>query len=167
MALVLETKQRLLTAQQTIENARAVIKRTTRVDKTQGEMSIKCSCQCCFVVKGLLLDESLCMIHYYCMEYVNRTGNLCHGTEFGGQRTGLSGRLSQGTKDWILASLRSGKSPAQVMADHKAEVLRCARLNLPVTRDTFIMPSDVYNIASVIATKLWQLDPRNAVSVRM
>ena len=94
MALVLEAKQRLLAAQQTIKNARVVIKRTTRVGKPQGGMSIKGGCQCCFVVNRLLLDESLCMIHYYYMEHVNRTGNLCHGTEFGGQRAGFSGRLS-------------------------------------------------------------------------
>ena len=53
------------------------------------------------------------------------------------------------------------------MAEHKQEVLRCARLNLPPTRDTFIMAHDVHNLAHSIAKELWELHGTDAESVRM
>jgi len=101
------------------------------------------------------------------MTHTNKEGKPCHGSQFGGQRAGLSGQLSTATKQWITDTLRSGKSPTQVMAEHKAEVMRCAQNNLPAVRDTFIMPSDVYNIANKLAKELWEKHPRDAMSVRM
>lgn len=165
-SLVQEARHRLLEAQKTIY-AHKTSKRKTRVGKVVAGMSIKRGCQCSFVAKQLLIDESLCTIHFHCMDHVNKEGTPCHGLEFGGQRAGLSGRLSQATKDWIQASLRSGKSPAQVMADHKLEVMRCAKLNLPATRDTFVLPHDIGNIAKALAKELWEKHPRDALSVRM
>ena len=63
--------------------------------------------------------------------------------------------------------MRSGKSLAHVMADHKAEVLRCAHSNLPATRDTFVLPHDVYNIANKLAKELWEKHKRDRISVQM
>ena len=161
-----EAQQQLLQAQALIE-ASSKPRRKTRVSKIQAGLSMKRGCQCNFVAKQLLVDESLCTIHFHCMTHTNREGKPCHGAEFGGQRAGLSGHLSAATKKWIADSLRSGKSSAQVMADHKAEVMRCAQLNLPATRDTFIMPSDVYNIANKLAKELWEKHPNDAMSVRL
>ena len=118
--------QSRLQAAQTLLDAAKTPKRITRIGKVQSGMSIKRGCQCYFVAKQLLIDEKLCTIHFHEMRHVKKDRTATHGVEFGGQRASLSGRLSTTTKDWIEASLRSGKSPAQVMADHKAEVLRCA-----------------------------------------
>ena len=45
--------------------------------------------------------------------------------------------------------------------------MRCAQNNIPPTRDTFIMPSDVYNLANKLAKELWEKHPKDAMSVRM
>lgn len=107
-------------------------------------MSIKRGCQCNFVAKQLLLDESLCTIHFHCMTHINKDGKPCHDIEVGGQRARLPGRLSTATKQWRADTLKSGKSPAQV-----------------------IMPSDLCNIANKLAKELWEKHPHDAMSVRM
>ena len=166
LARLQEAQEKLLQAQALIEAA-SKPRRTTRVSKVQAGMSIKRGCQCNFVAKQLQCDENLCTIQFHCITHTNREGKECHGAQFGGHRAGLSGHLSAATKKWIADTLRSGKSPAQVMAEHKAEVMRCAQNNLPATRDTFIMPSDVYNIANKLAKELWEKHPSDAMSVRM
>ena len=160
------TRIQLLRAQESIDLS-SKPKRKTRVSKVQSDMSIKRGCQCNFVAKQLQVDESLCTIQFHCMTHTNWEGKPCHGAEFGGQRAGLSGHLSATTKKWIEDTLRSGKSLAQVMGEHKAEVMSCAQLNLPSTRDTFIMPSDVYNIANKLVKELWEKHPSDAMSVRL
>ena len=166
LARIQEAQEKLLQAQALIEAANKP-GRKTRVSKKQAGMSMKRGCQCNFVAKQLTVDPTLCTIQFHCMTHTNRDGKPCHGAEFGGQRAGLSGHLSAATKKWIADTLRSGKSPAQVMAEHKSEVLRCAQENLPATRDTFIMPSDVYNIANKLAKELWEKHPNDAMSVRL
>ena len=165
-ARVQDAQAKLLRAQ-TLIQASTKPKRKTRVGKIQAGMSIKRGCQCNFVAKQLLLDESLCTIHFHCMTHTNKDGKPCHGTEFGGQRAGLSGRLSMTTKQWIADTLRSGKSLAQVIAEHKSVVMQGALNNLPATRDTFIIPTDVCNIANKLAKELWEKHSRDAMSVRM
>lgn len=152
-ARVKEAQVRLLQAQALIDS-HVQPRRKTRVSKVQAGMSMKRGCQCNFVAKQLLVDESLCTIHFHCMNHTNWEGKGCHGSEFGGQRAGLSRHLSTTTKQWITDMLRFGKSPDQVMTVHKVEVMRCAKNNIPATRDTFIMPSDVYNIANKLAKEL-------------
>ena len=122
---VQDAHAKLLQAQAPIQ-AFTKPKNKTRVGKIQAGMSIKRGCQCNFVAKQLLLDESLCTIHFHCMTHTNKDDKPCHGTEFGGQRAGLSGRLSTTTKQWIVHTLRSRKSPAQVMAEHKSMVMQGA-----------------------------------------
>lgn len=122
---VQDAHAKLLQAQAPIQ-AFTKPKKKTRVGKIQAGMSIKRGCQCNFVAKQLLLDESLCTIHFHCMTHTNKDGKPCHGTEFGGQRAGLSGCLSTTTKQWIVHTLRSRKSPAQVMAEHKSMVMQGA-----------------------------------------
>ncbi|KAG0573814.1 hypothetical protein KC19_VG211500 [Ceratodon purpureus] len=119
-ARVLEAQERLMQAQALLD-ASVKEKRKTRVGKIRAGMTMKRGSQCNFVAKQLEVDESLCTIQFHCMEHVNKQGKPCHGGEFGGQRAGLSGHLSVATKQWIAESLRAGKSPAQVMAHHKAE----------------------------------------------
>ena len=135
--------------------------------KVTAGMSMKRGCQCNFVAKQLEVDQELCTIQFHCMEHKTKDGKDYHGAEFGGQRAGLSGHLSPATKQWIADNLRAGKSPAQVMADHKVEVMLLAQKNMPATRDTFIMPTDVYYLANKLAKELWEKHPRDAMSVRM
>ena len=163
----LKEAQDMLRHAQALLDAEVKPKRKTRVTKIHAGMSMKRGCQCNFVAKQLMVDETLCTIQFHCMDHYNREGKPCHGEDFGGQRAGLSGRLSHATKQWIMDTLRSGKSPAQVMAEHKTEVMRLAENNIPVSRDTFIMPSDVYNIANKLAKELWEKHPKDAMSVRM
>ena len=137
------------------------------VSKIQAGMSMKMGYQCNFVAKQLMVDKTLCTIQFHCIDHYNREGKPCHSGDFGGHRAGLSGHLSHATKQWIMNTLRSGKSSAQVMAEHKAGVMRIAENNLPATRDTFIMPSDVNNITSKLAKELWKKHPNDAMSVRM
>ena len=155
-----EDQKCLKKAQDSLRHARALFdvevkpKKKTIVSKIQAGMSMKRGCQCNFVGKQLMVDETLCTISFHCMDHYNREGKPCHYGDFGGQRSGLSGRLSHVTKQWIIDTLRSGKSLAQVMAEHKAEVMRLVENNLPASRHTFIMPSDVYNIANKLAKEL-------------
>lgn len=53
------------------------------------------------------------------------------------------------------------------MAKHKDAVMRAAMLGSKATRDTFILPSDVYNLAKKSAEELYQKHKIDAVSVRM
>ena len=121
----LEEQKRLEEAKNSLRQAQALLdaavkpKRNTRVGKVQAGMSMKRGCQCNFVAKQLLVDETLCTIQFHCMDHTNKEGKACHGAQFGSQRAGLSGHLSHATKQWIVDTLRSGKSAAQVMADHK------------------------------------------------
>ena len=79
----------------------------------------------------------------------------------------IAWRLSHATKQWIMDTLKSGKSPTQVIVEHKIEVMQHVENTLPATRDTFIMHSDVYNITNKLVKKLWEKHPNDAMSVRM
>ena len=49
-----------------------------------------------------------------------------------------------------------GLSPAQIMSQHKQEVRNMAMNNQPITRDTFLLSSDVRNICRKRAEELWK-----------
>jgi hypothetical protein len=53
------------------------------------------------------------------------------------------------------------------MAKHKDSVMKSAMLGVQPTRDTFILPSDVYNLAKKRAQELYEKHKVDAVSVRM
>jgi hypothetical protein len=53
------------------------------------------------------------------------------------------------------------------MAEHKRHVLQMSMAGQKPNRDTFIMPSDVQNVAKKRAQELWEKHPRDAMSVRM
>lgn len=63
--------------------------------------------------------------------------------------------------------LRINLSPSQIMAAHKEEVLQLAKKGMTPTRDIFIMPKDVHNLAKGIAKEKWERHPRDAVSICM
>ena len=56
-------------------------------------------------------------------------------------------------------------TPSQIMANHKRHVMEMAMQNKKPTRDTFIMMSDVQNLAKKRAEELWQRDPDDTTSV--
>ena len=141
--------------------------RQRRASRVQAGMTSKRGCQCNFVAKQLYMDNTLCEIQYHGMNHFNRQGQPCHGSSFAGFRHSLGARLSWRTRNWIRSMLGQGFSPAQVMAFHKKEVWECAMENRPSSRDTFIMPDDVYNLCKKRATQLWQKHARDPLSVRM
>jgi hypothetical protein len=53
------------------------------------------------------------------------------------------------------------------MTRHKSYVKEQAQQNGHVTHDTFVLPSDVRNLAKKRANKLWQKHPKDPISVRM
>jgi hypothetical protein len=53
------------------------------------------------------------------------------------------------------------------MAHHKAYVKEKALKMEPITRDTFVLPSDIINLSRKITYELLQKHPKDPVSVRM
>jgi hypothetical protein len=45
--------------------------------------------------------------------------------------------------------------------------MEAARLGIKPTRDTFIMPLDVQNVAKKRAREIWEKHPNDALSIRM
>lgn len=147
--------------------ARIGLGRQRRACRVQAGMTSKRGCLCNFVAKQLYMDNSLCELQYHGMNHFNRAGQPCHGSSFAGFKHSLGARLSWRTRSWIRSMLAQGFSPAQVMAFHKKEAWECAKDNMPCSRDTFIMPDDVYNLCKKRATQLWQKHPRDPLSDRM
>ena len=54
-----------------------------------------------------------------------------------------------------------GLSPAQIMQQHTKEVMELALANGAVTRDTFLLPTDVRNICRKRAEELWMYKPKD------
>jgi hypothetical protein len=138
-----------------------------RASRLQAGLTSKRGCQCNFVAKQLYMDNTLCEVQYHEINHFNKAGQPCHGSSFAGFRHSLGARLSWRTREWIRSMLGQGFSPAQIMACHKKEVWECAIEKKPCTRDTFIMPDDVYNMCKKRATELWKKHPRDPLSIRM
>jgi hypothetical protein len=94
-------------------------------------------------------------------------GHLAHGSSYEGFRHSFGARLTSKTKRWIQNCLRLGFSLVQIMAKHKESVMKAAALGVESTRDTFILPSDVYNLAKKRAQELYEKHKNDAVSVHM
>lgn len=130
-------------------------------------MSVKRGCQCSFVAKQPYLDNSLCDIVYHNMHHVNAKGEVCHGAPIGGLRHALRNGLSENMKKYIMGLLRMGRSPAQVMVQHKARIKELALDNAKVERDTFVLPSDIQILSNKRGEEMWQKHPKDPMSVRM
>jgi len=138
-----------------------------RVGKNLGGFSIKRGCLRCFVAKQSYLDPSLCMLVYENTMHFNVRGEHCHGSMVSGFRYALGAGISEEMKDKIAKMHAFGLSPAQIMQQHTKEVRELALANGPVTRDTFLLPSDVRNIVRKRAEELWMKHPSDPISVRM
>jgi hypothetical protein len=53
------------------------------------------------------------------------------------------------------------------MTHHKSYVKEQAQWNEHVIHDTFVLPSDVRNLAKKRADKLWKKHPKDPINVRM
>ncbi len=84
-----------------------------------------------------------------------------------GYQHALGSQLSNAMKAHLMQLLRQGLSPMQVMTYHKSCVKEQAQRNEHVTHDTFVLPSNVKNLAKKRADKLWQKHPKDPISVRM
>ena len=139
----------------------------TRISKTQSGNSIKRGCQRCFVAKKPYLDHSLCLLVYENTKHLNAQGEHCHGSMISGFRYALGSGLSEELKLKIAQLHALGLSPTQIMQQHTKEVRELAISNGVVTRDTFLLPSDVRNICRKRAEDLWEKHPSDPISVRM
>ena len=138
-----------------------------RVGKVVAGFSIKRGCLRCFVAKQPYLDPSLCMLIYENTMHFNARGEHCHGSMVSGFRYALGAGISEDMKYKIAKMHAFGLSPAQIMQQHTKEVRELALSNGPVTRDTFLLPTDVRNICRKRAEELWMKHPSDPMSVRM
>lgn len=141
--------------------------KAVRIGKTLAGNSVKRGCQRCFIAKKPYLDHSLCLLIYENAEHLNAAGEHCHGTMVGGFRYALGAGISDEMKQRIAQMHAYGLSPAQIMQQHTKEVREMAASNGLVTRDTFLLPSDVRNICRKRAEDLWEKHPSDPISVRM
>jgi hypothetical protein len=138
-----------------------------RVGKVVAGFSSKRGCLRCFVAKQPYLDPSLCMLIYENTMHFNARGEHYHGSMVSGFRYALGAGISEHMKFKIAKMHAFGLSPAQIMQQHTKEVGELALANGPVTRDTFLLPTDVRNICRKRAEELWLKHPSDPVSVRM
>ena len=124
------------------------------IGKTLAGMSIKRGCQCWFVAKRLYIDNSLCQLIYEHIEHANKSGDPCHGSMVAGFHHALGFNLSDEMKLRIEQMHAIGLSPAQIMSQPKQDVRDMAMNNQPVTRDKFLLPSDVRNVCRKRAEEL-------------
>ncbi len=127
----------------------------TRIGKTMASMSIKRGCQISFIAKQPYLDHSICQLIYLHVEHKNKMGELSHMKNVFGFRHALGSQLSDAMKAHLMGLIKQGLSLAQVMAQHKVYVREQALRNEHVTRDTFVLPSYVQNLAKKKANELW------------
>jgi hypothetical protein len=92
---------------------------------------------------------------YLSVKHKNKEGEVCHGKNVVGYQHALGSQLSHGMKAHLMGLLRQGLSLAQVMTHHKAHVKEMALKNEHVTQDTFVLLSDVRNLAKKQANELW------------
>jgi hypothetical protein len=110
------------------------------------------------------------MLIYENAEHMNAAGQHCHGTMLGGFRYALRAGISEEMKQKIAQMHAYGLSPAQsaqIMQHHTKEVRELAVSNGLVSRDTFLLPSDVRNICRKREEDLWEKHPSDPISVRM
>ena len=141
--------------------------KVAHIVKTYAGNSVKQGCQCYFLAKKPYLDHSLSLLIYENAEHMNATGKHCHGTMVGGFRYALGASLSNEMKQTIAQMHAYGLSPVQIMQQHTKEVRDLVVPNGLVTRDTFLLPSDVRNICRKRAEDLWEKHPSNPIGVRM
>ena len=120
-----------------------------------------------FVAKKPYFGPSLCMLIYENIMHLNSRGEHCHGSMVSGFRYALGVGISEDMKHKIAQMHAFGLSPAQIMQQHTKEVRKLALANGIVTRDTFLLPSDVRNICRKRAEELRMKDPSDPINVRM
>jgi hypothetical protein len=94
-------------------------------------------------------------------------GEVYNGKNVVGYWHALGSQLLDGMKVHLMGLLRQGLSLTQVMTHHKMHVRKMALKNEHVTRDTFVLPSNVRNLAKKRADELWQKYCKDPISVRM
>ena len=111
------------------------------------------------MAKQSYLDPSLCMLVYENAMHFNAQSEHCHGSMVSGFQYALGIGISEDMKYKIAKMHAFGLSPAQIMQQHTKEVRELALANGPVTRDTFMLPSDVRNIVRKRTSELWMKHP--------
>ena len=119
-------------------------------------MSIKHGCLRCFVAKRPYLDGSLCHLIYEHIDHTNKYGEPCHGSTVAGFRHALGSNIYEDMKVRIEQMHALGLSPAQIMSQHKQNVKELAKCNERVTKNIFLLPSNVRNICKKIVEELWE-----------
>ncbi len=134
-----------------------------------SSMSIKHGCQKTFITcaKQPYLDQSLCQLIYLNAKHNKKEGQVCHGKDFLGYHHVLSSQLLDGMKAHLMGMLRQNISMIQVMSHHKAHVRKMPLKNELVTYNTFVLPSNVKNLAKKQASELWQKHCKDPTNVKM
>jgi hypothetical protein len=128
---------------------------------------MKWRCQYYFVEKWVYVDTSLYELQYHYWDHVTVDERPTYGVAYDESQHALGGRLSKKTIDWIETYIRQGFTYRQVMWLHQQKIMEAARLGIKPTRDTFIMPLDVQNVAKKRAREIWEKHPNDALSIRM
>ena len=139
----------------------------SRVGKNQMGKSIKRGCQCYFLAKQPYSNTTICQLIYRFREHSNINGDVIHGVTVSGFKDTLGSGLLDAMKQHLSNLLWLGLSPSQVMAQHKSFVKDLAMQNGPISRDTFVQPHDVRNLAKIRHEALWQKHPTDPISVKM
>jgi hypothetical protein len=94
-------------------------------------------------------------------------GELSHGKKIIKFNHVWGSQLLDVMKAHLMGLIRQGLSPIQGMAQHKAYVRQHALRNEPTTCDTFVLPSDVQNLAKKRANELWRKHQKDPINVKM
>jgi hypothetical protein len=142
-------------------------RQSIRIGKMMSRMSIKHGCQRSFVAKQMYLNHNLCQLIYLHAKHTNKKRVVCHGIVVIGYQHALGSQLSDAMKAHLMQLLRQWLSHAQIMTHHKSYVKEQAQRNEPITCDTFVLPSNVRNLAKKRVDELWQKHPKDPISARM
>jgi hypothetical protein len=88
-------------------------------------------------------------------KHKNKHDQVYHGKDVLGYHHALGSQLLDGMKAHLMGLLRQSLSPTQVMTHHKMHVRKMALKNELVTSYTFVLPSDVKNLAKKRVDELW------------
>jgi hypothetical protein len=128
---------------------------------------IKKGYQRCFLAKKPYLYPSLCMLVLENTMHLNSRGEHCHGSMVNVLWYALGVGISKNLKHKIAQMHDFGLSHAQIMQQHTKEVRDLAFANGTVTRDTFLLPSNVRNFCRKRAKELWMKNLFDPINVRV
>ncbi|KAH7299170.1 hypothetical protein KP509_25G075900 [Ceratopteris richardii] len=129
-------------------------------------------CGCHFIVHRLVLLPDAARISYVHPHHTNNEDLVCHAVDLDRLRLGLgvvAPWLSLEIKRWVVAFISAGFTLQQVFDRHVRALheRRQRNLSYEISRDDFLTPKDVSNIAKHLACLRQEVDNEDALSVRL